>query len=84
MIPATPNHQPSLANAASERLTRAKATFTAAAQAAMAGDPDAGHLAQAALAEMNAARAEVKRLQSAPMPVGVWAEAAKLMGGTHG
>ena len=43
--------------AANERLAVAKAAFTAAAQAAINGDPDAEQMSAAALAELNIARA---------------------------
>ena len=42
----------------------AKAAFTAAAQAAVAGSPDAARTAQSALTELNGARAELQYLQN--------------------
>ncbi len=60
--------------AAAERMVRAKAAMTAAAEAAQRGDPDAPALVSAALAELNAAREDLRRLaERAP---GAWRLAA--------
>ena len=64
----TPISQPNRLNAACTRVVTAKAAFTTAAQAAISGDPDAEHLAKTALAELDAARAELKR-QHRALPV---------------
>lgn len=69
-------------NAASARLANAKSMFTAAAQATLRGDADAAHRAQAALVELDAARADQNRQPSAPAPVGMWAESARILKGT--
>ena len=74
----TPIPQSTRLNAASAHVATAKAAFTAAAQAAISGDPDAEHMAKTALAELDAARTELNRLQDAPPAIGVWAESARL------
>jgi hypothetical protein len=74
----TTTPQPTRLNAASERVATAKAAFTAAAQAAINGHPDAEHMAKTALAELDAARAELNCLRRAPPAVGIWAESERL------
>lgn len=48
--------------AARQRMERAKASWTGAAQAAMRGDPGASDLASAALLELDAAREALRQL----------------------
>lgn len=62
----TPTPQVSRLDVASARVAAAKAAFTVAAQAAINGHPDAEHMAKDALAELDTARDELKRLQDAP------------------
>ncbi len=60
--------------AARARMDRAKQRFTEAAQASQRGNPDAPALVSAALAELNAAREDLRRLaERAP---GAWRLAA--------
>ena len=66
-------------NSASTRVAAAKAAFTAAAQAAISGDPNAERMSMDALAELYAARADLLRLHGAPVPQGMWAESARIM-----
>lgn len=56
---------------ASERVTQAKAAFTSAAVAAINGDPGAEHMAKTALAELDAARAELKQVHDLSPVIGV-------------
>jgi hypothetical protein len=74
----TPIPQLNRLDAASARVAAAKATFTAAAQAAINGDPGAERMATDALAKLDAARADLNRLHEAPPAIGVWAESARL------
>lgn len=60
----TPTPQQRSLSAATARVATAKAAFTAAAQAAVAGSPDAARTAQSALTELNGARAELQYLQN--------------------
>lgn len=61
---------------ARERMAAAKQAFTAAAEAAQRQEPDAGKRCADAIDELNAARAELRRLtDQAP---GAWAESARL------
>ena len=73
-----PTPQATRLNAATARVATAKAFMTAAAQAALNGKHDAEHMAQSALIELDNARADLKRLQDAPEPVGMWAEYARM------
>ena len=76
----TPTLQLTRLDAAGARVAAAKAVFTVAAQSVLNGDPHAGHMAKSALAELDAARADLNRLQDAPVPQGMWAESARIMG----
>ena len=71
-----PTPQSTRLSAASARVATAKAV-TVAAQAALNGDPGAGRMATEALAEPDAARSDLNRLQNAPPAVGIWAEYAR-------
>lgn len=62
-------------DAARSRVTAAKASFTAACEAAQRQDPDSGPRCSAALEELNAARAELRRLTD--MAPGEWAISAR-------
>ena len=65
------------------RMIAAKDRFSKIAVAALRGNDDVAGLATAALQELNAARTDLKRLQGAPPPQGVWAESARLMSDAH-
>ncbi len=69
----TPTLQHNHLNAAWARVVTAKAAFTTAAQAAINGDPGAERMATDALAELGAARTELKQVHGAPQVIGVCA-----------
>lgn len=74
MAHSTTDHLAAL-DRARDRLAAAKAAFTAACEAAQRQDPDSGPRCTAALAGLNAARAELRRLtDQAP---GEWAISAR-------
>jgi hypothetical protein len=60
---------------ARERLTFAKARWTASCEAALRGDPDAPRMTEEAMQELTDARREFHRA-TAPPPQGEWAVAA--------